>query len=184
MLYDGRPPPARAEVAALLSQVSVVEKRQTIIGYSRAEFGGGWGMKGSCNTRQAVMVRWFGGSCGAVGERDASDPYTGEMLDPLDVDIDHVYPLAAAWDFGAAFWTATQRTEFANDIKLNLLPTAAAVNRAKSDHTPAEWMPDGRSTALRCDYSKQYLQVAIRWELPVSAADWQALAGGCGIRGE
>ena len=59
------------------------------------------------------------------------------------------------------------------------MPVASAVNRAKSDLTPAEWLPPNRS--LRCDYSARYLRVAVAWRLAVSVADWEAMADACDI---
>lgn len=184
-----------AAATRLLTEVRVVRERVTVIGYDRSRFGG-WTTSGACTTRDIVLDAWTGdGSCGEVGaepeEGDGArqgavsgaepgaDPYTGEPLPTDAVDVDHVYPLAAAWDFGAHAWPPARRREFANDAARNLVPTASAVNREKSDATPAEWMPGPR--VLRCPYSVRYLEVAVAWDLPVSVADWEAMAAACGI---
>lgn len=168
------------EAAALLSAVAVAPDRITVLGYDRSRFGG-WAAgtvpgagSGAGDTRDAVLAEWFAGAA------TIADPYTGEDVAADGVDVDHVYPLAAAWDFGAHAWDARSRREFANDAALNLVPVASAVNRAKSDLTPAEWLPPARE--LRCGYSVRYLRVAVAWGLPVSVADWSAMAGACGIR--
>ncbi len=165
------------EAATLLSAVAVAPERITVLGYDRSRFGG-WTAAGTASgagdTRDAVLAEWFSGS------PTIADPYTGEDVAADGVDVDHVYPLAAAWDFGAHAWDARARREFANDAALNLVPVTSAVNREKSDLTPAEWLPPARE--LRCGYSVRYLRVAVAWELPVSVADWTAMAGACGIR--
>lgn len=166
-----------AEPAGLLGAVAVAGERVTVTGYRRAAFGD-WARDGACTTRQAILVRDFGGPPCRPGDRVIADPYTGAPLVAGDAEVDHVYPLAAAWDFGAHAWPARRRAAFAND-PLNLLPTAAAANRAKSDLTPAEWLP---APAGACGYAVRYLRVARKWALPVSAADFRALAGACGIR--
>ena len=173
---------AADEAAGLLATVRVVPERVTVLGYDRARFGG-WARVGACNAREAVLAEWFGDGapapeCGGRGV--IADPYTGDDLGPEGADVDHVYPLAAAWDFGAHAWDARRRREFANDVALNLVPVASAVNREKSDLTPAEWLPAPRG--LRCGYSVRYLRVAVEWELPVSVADWEAMAEACGVR--
>jgi len=33
-----------------------------------------------------------------------------------DLDIDHMVPLAEAWDSGASDWTTAQRRAYANDL--------------------------------------------------------------------
>ena len=170
------------EAARLLATVRVVPERVTVLGYDRARFGG-WARVGACNAREAVLAEWFGNGAPAPecdGRGVIADPYTGDDLEPDGADIDHVYPLAAAWDFGAHAWDARRRREFANDVALNLVPVASAVNREKSDLTPAEWLPAPRG--LRCGYSGRYLSVAVEWELPVSVADWEAMAEACGVR--
>lgn len=164
------------EVAALLADVRVVPERVTVLGYDRSKFGGWAPARSGADTRDVVLEEWFG----AVDSASIPDPYTGEDLEPDGADIDHVYPLAAAWDFGAHSWDSRSRRAFANDAGLNLVPVASGINREKSDLTPGEWLPPARD--LRCDYSARYLRVAVAWHLPVSVSDWEALAKACDIR--
>ena len=59
-----------------------------------------------------------------------------------DVDIDHLVPLAEAWDSGASGWTTAQRQAFANDLtRPQLIAVTDNVNQSKGDQDPAEWMP-------------------------------------------
>lgn len=106
-----------------------------------------------------------------------TDPYTGTTIvftkaDAGQVAIDHVYPLAAAWDLGASSWSPQQRRNFANDPR-NLLPTARRVNAVKSDKTPQVWAPP--TAGGRCLYATRYVAVARAYGLLVTAGDLQAL---------
>lgn len=165
-------------VATQLAQVRVISERPTIIGYKRKKFGG-WAGTDDCTTRTKVLVDWFGGTpCKPDSRTKIADPYSGETISSAEVDIDHIFPLAAAWDFGAATWSTADRHAFANDHAINLVPTRSDINREKSDLTPAEWMP---SPAQSCGYAHRYLSVAISWQLAISYADWAALADACAI---
>ncbi|PFX02484.1 hypothetical protein CJ469_02932 [Nocardia farcinica] len=187
--------PTRAQVEDLLGRVRVVAERGRPGGYDRdcgrgggCVFGPAWtddhaGAEGhnGCDTRNDVLAAQLSDVRYREGTRDCvvvagtlRDPYTGRLLefrkaDARDVQIDHVYPLAAAWDLGAAGWSPEQRVRFANDTVTNLLATAGAVNQAKGDATPAEWLPPAR--ANHCFYAGKYLTVAVRYDLPVTAAD-------------
>ena len=176
--------PAGSETEAVVKQlrtVRVVADRPTVTGYKRERFDV-WAGSADCNTRHKVLAAWFGGSACSLDDgspREIPDPYTGDPVGAHEVDIDHIYPLAAAWDFGAYAWDSERRRQFGNDIETNLVPTRSAVNRDKGDASPAEWLPED---AKACDYSHRYLAVAIKWDLPVSSADWKAMAAACGIR--
>lgn len=176
--------PAGSETEAVVKQlrtVRVVADRPTVTGYKRERFDV-WAGSADCNTRHKVLAAWFGGSACSLDDgspREIPDPYTGDPVGAHEVDIDHIYPLAAAWDFGAYAWDAERRRHFGNDIETNLVPTRSAVNRDKGDASPAEWLPED---AKACHYSHLYLAVAIKWDLPVSSADWTAMATACGIR--
>jgi uncharacterized protein DUF1524 len=62
------------------------------------------------------------------------------------VDIDHLVPLAEAWDSGARTWSSGHRRSFANDVgdSRSLVAVTDNVNQSKGDQDPAEWLP--RST--------------------------------------
>lgn len=86
--------------------------------------------------------------------------------DPSDFDIDHMVPLAEAWDSGAKRWTTKTRERFANDLgdRRSLVAVTASANRSKSDRDPAEWMPD----RAHCTYIRQWVAVKLRWRLTVN----------------
>lgn len=197
--------PTRAQLEQLLAGVRVVPKRPRPGGYERGcgngqacVFGPAWtddhdgpGGHDGCDSRNAVLARQLtrvtfrrGDDCVVVaGVLD--DTYTGQRIAfergaAKAVQIDHVYPLAAAWDLGASGWTAARRVRFANDIDYNLLAVDGKTNEDKGDRTPGDWLPPAR--AGHCFYAGKYLTAANRYGLPVTAADRDALrrvARGC-----
>jgi hypothetical protein len=88
-------------------------------------------------------------------------------------DIDHLVPLAEAWDSGARRWTAATRQAYANDLgdRRSLVAVTASSNRSKGDRDPAEWMP----RLGRCAYVRQWVAVKIRWSLKVNPSEKRAL---------
>ena len=109
-----------------------------------------------------------------VASGTLTDRYTGEQIryqrgSSTTVSIEHVRALKSAWDAGAWAWPAQQRIDFANDQQLNLLLVSQAVNSSKGDRGPGQWMPPNRH--YWCDYLARYLQVSIKWGLPISPAD-------------
>jgi hypothetical protein len=82
------------------------------------------------------------------------------------VQIDHIVPLALAWDLGARFWTDELRTRFAND-PANLLAVQGQANQDKGDGQPSVWMPPNH--AFWCQYSVQFVAVLRGYALPIDA---------------
>lgn len=192
--------PPQAEIERLLGEVSVVPERPHVGGYERGcgtgegcVFGPAWSdatnaplAHNGCDTRDDVLasdlrrVRYRPGTGGCVviaGVLD--DPYTGERIefrksDAIAVQIDHVYPLAAAWDMGAHEWTNARRRRFANDVDVELLAVDGPANQRKGDGTPQDWVPS--AAAYRCFYAAKYLTVAVRYRLPVTVDDHEVLA--------
>ncbi|HIW95151.1 MAG TPA: HNH endonuclease family protein [Candidatus Corynebacterium gallistercoris] len=189
------PTHARA-VTDALATLERVPMRVRVPGYSRDQFGQGWGTvyidHMACTTRQHALRLTFepdaqeeaGRARGGVAPQcttngtTATDPYTGTTMSAAEVDVDHVVPLAAAWDLGAWAWPPRRRWEFANDLERNLIVTDAGVNREKSDSTLAEWMP----AIARCGYAAKFLGVLVAYELPVTEADASAGAKACRVR--
>lgn len=185
----------------LLIDAPVAQTRFTVTGYDRQRaFGPGWAKgPGGCDSRQIAMAeawaqpcavpysQWgAGGGVGGDGGGDGgvapiTDPYTNEDLLPNDVELDHLYPLSAAWDMGAHAWPQEKRLAFAND-PLNLVVTSSRANQAKSDKLPSEWMPPARRN--RCAYSQRLAQVAAKYELALPRADRTVMRRSCaGLRG-
>ena len=183
-------------LARLLEQVRLVDAPSYHPGYDRdcdpggCVFGRPWtddhpgpfGHNG-CDTRQDALLeqmrdielRW-GSQC-RIYQARLRDPYTGDRLNWRDdgyfIQIDHVYPLARAWHEGAWAWTPQRRLRFANDVDRELLAVGAEANQDKQDMTPSEWLPPWR--AYRCRYLVRYLRVAVHYDLPISAADADAV---------
>ncbi|NKY89171.1 HNH endonuclease family protein [Nocardia veterana] len=198
--------PSRARIEQLLATVEVVPQRPHPGGYDRdcgsghgCVFGPAWsddqdgpGGHDGCDSRNGVLARQLHAVRFRPGTHDCvvltgtlRDPYTGRSIGfdkarAREVQIDHVYPLAAAWDMGAAGWSSEQRMRFANDIDFNLLAVDGTANMDKGDRTPADWLPPAR--AYHCFYAGKYLTTAARYRLPITTADHAALtriARGC-----
>lgn len=175
--------------AGALSRLRIVEARQRVLGYERQKFGGGWAQVVApdgnyCSTRELVLNLDFpteeAGACpAAVGT--AIDEYSGEAITPEGTDIDHIFPLSAAWDLGAYSWDSTKRKSFANDWRLNLAITAAELNREKSDSTLEGWLPP--LAEARCPYVARYLAVAKAYDLAITVGDEQAARVACRVVG-
>lgn len=175
---------------SLIDAPSTPSPRPTILGYDRAADFGDWGMQPTgCTTREAVMAdAWDVDSCRTPYRQWApsdtvpfTDPYTGAPLDPADVEVDHIFPLRAAWDMGAHAWPAEKRTAFAND-PINLVVTSSKANQAKSDMLPSEWVPDNRR--VRCAYGQRIAAIARGYDLPLPRADLRAIRRHCsGLQG-
>ena len=191
--------PPRDRVTPLLEAGAVVTERPAVPGYERdcsgdaaCVFGPAWsdattapGSQNGCSTRIDVLVRDLNastptrsGACTIDGGR-LIDPYTGRVVDTGDsgvrgIHIDHIFPLSAAWDFGAWAWTPQRRAAFANDVDHNLVAVTGGVNSRKSDSTPADWLPP--DPARHCFYAARYLTAATAYGLPVTEADHDALS--------
>ena len=86
-------------------------------------------------------------------------------------DVDHMVPLAEAWESGAHGWTPTRREEYANDLGYadSLIAVSASSNRSKGARDPAEWMPP--TQGVHCWYAAAWVQVKTRWSLTVDQAE-------------
>jgi hypothetical protein len=92
-------------------------------------------------------------------------------------DVDHMVPLAEAWDSGASAWTAQRREAYANDLgaPASLVAVTARSNRSKADQDPSTWMPPAESA--RCRYLSEWVATKHRWNLAVDPAEADALHG-------
>lgn len=163
-------------------------------GYRREAFGPAWtdaaGVGGSgngCDTRNDVLARDLTvagsvavSSCAAaVAAGRFRSPYTGRELvfargrGSAAVQIDHVVPLAYAWDMGARDWPPARRVALAND-PANLVAVDAASNQAKSDLEPGRWMPELRG--FWCQYAIAFVVVSAGYRLPIDRPSRDVLA--------
>ncbi|MFF3788330.1 HNH endonuclease family protein [Streptomyces sp. NPDC001933] len=135
----------------------------------------------SCSTRnevllaEAVKAPEQGARCALTG---------GEWLSYYDevtvtaagkLDIDHMVPLAEAWDSGASKWDADGRMRYANDLgaERSLIAVTAKTNRSKADKDPSEWMPPADSA--KCTYLADWTATKLRWKLSADDKERAAL---------
>ncbi|MFJ6438436.1 HNH endonuclease family protein [Streptomyces sp. NPDC091416] len=137
----------------------------------------------SCNTRAEVLIAesrvpvTIDSGCKIVAGEWYSY-YDGVTLTaPGGLDIDHMVPLAEAWDSGASQWTAARREAYANDLgaERSLVAVTAKSNRSKSDQDPSTWLPP--LADARCTYAADWVSTKLRWGLTVDAPEADALAG-------
>ncbi|MFE9833206.1 HNH endonuclease family protein [Streptomyces halstedii] len=136
-----------------------------------------------CNTRAEVLIDE------ATIKPDQSDRCTLsggswlsyydeiEVTDPRKLDIDHVVPLAEAWDSGAYDWSAERRQAYANDLgsDRSLVAVTARSNRSKGDKDPAQWLPPAESA--HCTYAADWTATKLRWKLSADEEEKSALLG-------
>ena len=134
-----------------------------------------------CTTRFEVLIIEsrtpvsISGSCTLSGGSWVS-PFDGvATTNPSDLDIDHLVPLAEAWDSGAHSWSASRRRAFANDLDLAaaLVAVTDNLNSQKGEQDPAEWLPP--RAAYRCTYVRDWIAVKKKWELSIDPAEADAL---------
>ena len=136
-----------------------------------------------CDTRREVLLAeatvrpTVGSGCSLSGGRWSSYVDGATWTDPADLDIDHLVPLAEAWDSGARSWSAGDRERFANDLgdDRSLAAVTDSVNQAKGDQDPSEWEPPLASA--RCRYAAEWVATKLRWRLSVDPAERSALSG-------
>ncbi|WP_369186901.1 HNH endonuclease family protein [Streptomyces sp. R08] len=170
-------PVSAATARTYLSSLTVATEVRT--GYERDLFPTWDTISGTCNTREWILKRdgtnvVTNSACTATSGSWYS-PYDGATWTAAsDVDIDHLVPLAEAWDSGARNWTTAQRESFANDVtRPQLLAVTDNVNQSKGDQDPATWMPS--LTSYRCTYVRAWVQVKYYYNLSVDSAEKTAL---------
>ena len=111
-----------------------------------------------CNTRAEVLLAeaatapTMGEKCAITGGSWYSAYDDTYITNPRTSDIDHMVPLAEAWDSGAYAWTPEQRQAYANDLDepRALIAVTATTNRSKADQDPHQWLPPYEPA--RCEY--------------------------------
>jgi DNA uptake protein ComE-like DNA-binding protein len=177
-----------SNLTTLINSLQVAVENRT--GYNRELFRHWVDADGDgCDTRKEVLIAesttpvTIGSGCSISG---------GTWLSPYDMvsttnassfDVDHLVPLAEAWDSGASKWDSATRQAFANDLdfSMSLIAVTASSNRSKSDRDPAEWLPS--NSAYHCEYAVAWVQVKQRWKLSVDTAEKDKLlsiANSCG----
>ncbi|MFF7734834.1 MULTISPECIES: DUF1524 domain-containing protein [unclassified Streptomyces] len=172
------PTPVSASTArTYLASLTVKTENRT--GYDRDLFPHWITQSGACNTREVVLERdgtdvEQNSSCAATSGSWYSVYDGATWTAASDLDIDHLVPLAEAWDSGAGSWTTSRRQSFANDLtRPQLIAVTDNVNQSKGDQDPATWMPS--RTAYRCTYVRAWVQVKYYYGLSVDSAEKSAL---------
>ncbi len=176
-----RPESAVAVLQGRLEALEVQPERRS--GYDRDLFDHWVDADGDrCDARrevliaEAVIAPRVGSSCSLSGGEWYS-VYDGitESGSGSGFDVDHLVPLAEAWDSGAYNWDSDTRRRYANDLgyEHSLVAVSSSSNRQKGADDPADWLPP--LVSARCWYAEAWIAVKTRWELSVDTAELQAL---------
>lgn len=170
---------AKAELGKL-----EVKGRAPKTGYTRKQFGNGWGKINNCSVREVILARdltdeKIDEKC-RVLSGVLNDPYTGQTIhfqrgdkSSSKVQIDHVVALSDAWQKGAQQLSPGEREKLAND-PLNLLAVDGPANQAKGDGDAATWLPSNKP--FRCQYVARQIAVKRRYRLWVTEAEKSAMS--------
>ena len=141
--------PTVAPSVDILAGISLIPVRVHGHDYRRAAFGESWtddntapGGHNGCDTRNDILDRDLVDKTFTAIKRCPTAVATGTLHDPYTndtvvftrgnqvgaaVQIDHIVPLALAWDLGARDWPDDERVRFAND-PANLLAVQGQAN--------------------------------------------------------
>lgn len=158
-----------------LETLKVADEVRT--GYKRTLFKHWVGVGNGCDSRKAVIISEaivkpkVETGCKIVGGEWLSIYDNVKVTDAGKLDVDHMVPLAEAWDSGASAWDAAKKEMYANDQTdpRHLIAVTGASNRSKSDQDPAEWMPTNKTYA--CEYLTNWVSIKVRWSLSVDKTE-------------
>lgn len=166
-----------------------IEPEYTGGGYDRSQWPHWSTIPGSCFTVRdkalaeeswipVVTVPASRGRCRVV-EGLWRDPYTGrEFTDAADVDVDHVVPLAEAYESGGHAWNEDRRRAYANELghQDHLIIVYDRENQSvKGKGDPAEYLPQNQGFV--CDYLEAWVRVKARWDLSADPLEVEAIRG-------
>jgi hypothetical protein len=162
-----------------LASLKVADEVRT--GYKRTLFKHWVGTGNGCDSRKSVIISEaiikpvVEKGCVIKGGEWLSIYDNIKVTDAGKLDVDHMVPLAEAWDSGASAWDAAKKEMYANDQTdtRHLIAVTGASNRSKSDQDPADWMPTNK--AYTCDYIANWISIKVRWSLNIDAKEKTAL---------
>ncbi|MFT4044325.1 MAG: HNH endonuclease family protein [Gordonia sp. (in: high G+C Gram-positive bacteria)] len=196
--HDGGRRTRAAGLLHTLAGVAVLDARVHRDDYQRSAFGPSWSDDTSvadsgngCDTRNDILARDLAdtrrgpvASCPhAILAGELHSPYTGQLVvfrrdrRAAAVQIDHIVPLAFAWDMGAYGWSPQRRADLAND-PANLVAVDAHSNQDKSDSEPGRWMPP--DTGFHCQYATEFVMVVAAYQLSIDRRSRDVLAAALG----
>ena len=158
---------------------TIAERRSATRGPTTTDAPGG---HNGCDTRNDILDRDLVDKTYVLIKRCPNAVATGTLHDPYtnvtrhvrarqttgaSVQIDHIVPLALAWDLGARNWPDDMRLRFAND-PANLLAVAGAGQSGQGRFRDRRfWMPP--NVAFWCQYAVQFVAVLRGYGLPIDA---------------
>ncbi|WP_307843634.1 HNH endonuclease family protein [Streptomyces sp. B15] len=178
--------PTSGRQAVDLPVVQAIEalpvEKENRAGYKRTKFRH-WidADRDGCNTRQEVLIEEateepkIRPGC-SLTDGEWFSYYDAKTTDnPRGLDIDHMVPLAEAWDSEASAWDTKKRERYANDLdsKRSLVAVTARENRQKADKDPAQWWVPAKDAS--CQYLSDWVATKTRWRLAVDQAEKSAL---------
>lgn len=163
------------DATTALNTLKVADEVRT--GYKRTLFKHWISVGNGCDSRKAVIISEaivkpkVEAGCKIIGGEWLSIYDNTKVTDAAKLDVDHVVPLAEAWDSGASTWDAAKKEMYANDQTdpRHLIAVTGASNRSKSDQDPAEWMPTNKAYA--CEYLTNWVSIKVRWSLSVDKTE-------------
>lgn len=172
-------PPDEMALLDVIKMLEVDDEGSPGGGYERDVFPHWRDTNGSgCNAREDALMREFEGAevdgCRVLaGSGELVSVWDGMVLvDPADVDVDHIRALSDAWLANASTWTLEMREVFAND-PANLVSVSASSNRSKGASGPDAWEPPNGDAD--CWYLDRYARVSVAYELTVTSPQAAAL---------
>ncbi|WP_217238231.1 HNH endonuclease family protein [Streptomyces sp. AC555_RSS877] len=170
---------------------AIPQAAESRTGYSRATFTH-WNVGAKpddgCDTRNEVLVAeavsapTVEAGCRLQGGTWWSYYDARELGTAAGLDVEHMIPLAEAWESGASQWTAARREAYANDLgdARALVAVSAASHRSKGEQDPAQWLPP--NVQATCPYVIEWTAVKLRWKLTADTEERESLtrlAEGC-----
>lgn len=159
----------RRSVIGLFEQLRVEAEHRG--GFGRDRLPVGWLYSGGLSTRDRVLTeeRMDDGTWLSVYDAVV-------VVNASELDIDHLVPLAEAWESGGNAWSEETWTRFANDRDdpRSLIAVSASTNRSKGARDPSDWWPPQAS--YRCQYAADWVAVKSRWHLSVDSAEHESLS--------
>ena len=162
-----------------LASLKVADEVRT--GYKRTLFKHWTGAGNGCDSRKAVIISEaiikpvVEKGCVIKGGEWLSIYDNVKVTEAGKLDVDHMVPLAEAWDSGASAWDDKKREMYANDQTdpRHLIAVTGGSNRSKSDQDPADWMPTNK--AYTCDYINNWISIKVRWSLTIDTKEKAAI---------
>ncbi|MEW1927874.1 HNH endonuclease family protein [Streptomyces sp. NPDC088360] len=176
-------PTETTTLADAVHRIPVADERRE--GYTRTAYkhwNAGEVPSDGCTTRAEVLIAEateapsVGANCKLTGGEWLSYYDAQEVEDMDKLDVDHMVPLAEAWDSGASAWSADRREAYANDLgaPASLVAVTARTKSSKADQDPSEWLPPLPSA--HCRYVSEWAATKLRWDLAADPAELDAIA--------